>query len=92
MWPLLIAAVAGLWGDANQDGAITALDALMCLSVAVELDLPEGADPALCDVAPDADAGFDGTVTSRDALAILSYVVGKEIPAEMRVGEPVALP
>lgn len=54
-------------GDANDDGAITATDALLALSAAVGLG---ECDPVRCD------ADGSGAVTASDALAILSAAVG----------------
>ena len=69
---LTIAESPDLWGDPSMDGAITALDALMCLSEVVGRALPPGADATACDVVPDGPSGtFTGLVTSLDALAVL---------------------
>jgi hypothetical protein len=54
-------------GDANDDGAITATDALAALSAAVGIGECE---PARCDT------DGSGAVTASDALAILSAAVG----------------
>lgn len=84
--PLNVAVSVGVWGDANSDKLITALDALVCLSQVVGKDVSQF-DPTGCDVAPDDGAAFNGTVTALDALAILSYVVGRALPETFRVGK-----
>lgn len=58
---------ASTCGDANDDGAITATDALLALAAAVGLG---ECDPVRCDT----DAS--GAVTASDALAILNSAVG----------------
>ena len=61
----------GRWGDVNGDGQANSLDALVALSVVVELPVDTLLmTPALADV------DGDGSVTSRDALIILSAAVG----------------
>jgi len=54
-------------GDANDDGAVTATDALVALNAAVGLAVCE---PARCDT------DDSGAITASDALAILNAAVG----------------
>ncbi len=82
-----ILVAVGLWGDANGDERITALDALICLSGVVGKDVSRF-ESAACDVAPDSGTEFTGKVTAIDALAILSHVVGRQLPTRFRVNRP----
>src|SRR5690606_22254967 len=71
-----------LRGDVNQDGRITAVDALAVLSGVVGKTLPDGYR-----LLPHGDADGNGLLSSLDALLILAHSVGKDVS-----GYPVGTP
>ncbi|HEX2091741.1 MAG TPA: dockerin type I domain-containing protein, partial [Longimicrobiaceae bacterium] len=73
---------AGLRGDVNGDGSITAMDGLAVLSHVVGKSLPPGYT-----IFPNGDADDSGQVTALDALIILAHIVGKDVSL-YPVGQP----
>ncbi|MDB4878602.1 MAG: regulator of chromosome condensation [Gemmatimonadetes bacterium] len=65
---------APIRGDVNNDGRVTAVDALAILSHSVGKALP--ADYTMI---PNGDNNGDGEVTAVDALVALSFVVGRDV-------------
>ncbi len=63
-----------MWGDVDGNFQVDSRDALIALSAAVGLPIPNGFSMALGDV------DGDGLVTSRDALFMLSYAIGLPTP------------
>jgi hypothetical protein len=70
-----------VYGDVNGDGLINSADALVVLSAAVGLPVPNTMD------LPAGDVDRDGLTTSRDALFILSYSIGLSVPTTLSTGE-----
>jgi adhesin/invasin len=73
----------GLYGDANGDGRVTALDAVAVLAHVVGRPTPAGYT-----LLPNGDADGDGRVTAVDALVIAAWAVGRDM-SRFRVGQPV---
>lgn len=82
--PLRAQTSAGLVGDVNGDGAITAVDALAILSHVVGRPVPAGYR-----VSPNGDNNRDGQITAADALLALSFSVGRDV-SQYPVGKPIA--
>lgn len=71
-----------LFGDIDGDGSIDSRDALIALSAAVGLPIPNGYNLVLGDV------DRSGTVNSRDALLMLSWAIGLPITnVNVQLGE-----
>ena len=64
-----------VFGDVDDDGAVTAADARIALRHAVELEAIESSADRIC-----ADVDFDGAITAADARIILRTAVGLEEP------------
>ncbi|HEX8317903.1 Ig-like domain-containing protein [Longimicrobium sp.] len=80
--PLAGQAAPALRGDVNQDGQITALDALAILSHTVGRPLPAGFR-----IMPNGDNNGDGQITAVDALIGLSYTVDRDV-SQFPIGQP----
>ena len=63
--------IRGRVGDANSDGAVNSLDALMVIRYCTESETPDDDEKLRSDV------DGDGEITSTDALYILHFSVGK---------------
>jgi hypothetical protein len=58
----------GVWGDANDDGTVTATDALLTLRAAVGLEIHSACGPY--------DVDCDHDIDAIDALKIVRYTAG----------------
>ncbi len=67
---VLSAQSAGVWGDVNGDGRVSAVDAQAVLAFVVGLPLPAGFTAA------NGDSNCSASVTALDAQIVLAYAVG----------------
>jgi hypothetical protein len=64
---------AGVWGDVNGDGRVTAIDAQAVLAYVVGLPLPAGYTAA------NGDSNCSSSVSALDAQIVLAYAVGNTV-------------